>query len=103
MFVDLVRTAGVHVDGTPKAQRLLLLSSGPFREARGGVQHHAARRHHHGLLERVLRTSIVTRLLRRPAVSHGTRHDHAHDPAGSHVGPASHIHPGIVSQGRGFG
>jgi len=43
------------MDGTTKVGRLLLVAQGAERKARGRVQHHSARGHHHGLPQRVLR------------------------------------------------
>ena len=42
-------------------------------------------------------------LLRGAVVSHRIGYNDENDSAGSHVGPASHLHSRIVSEGRRFG
>lgn len=91
------------MDGTAEAGRLVLVAPGSIGETRGGVQHDAARRHHHGLPERVLRPPPTPGLLRGAAVAHGAGHDHADDPTSAYLGPAGDLHPGLVSEGRRLG
>lgn len=95
-----VRAIGLHVDGAAEARGVVLVAPGPVREARGGLQHDLARRHHHGLPERVLRPPAPAGLLRGAAVADGARHHDADDPAGAHLGAARHLHPGLLSEGR---
>lgn len=84
------------MDGAAEAGWQLLVPPGPEREARGRLLHDAARRHHHGLPERVLRPSPTAGLLRGAAQPDGTRHDDADDTAGADLGPASHLHSGEI-------
>lgn len=58
-FQFSVRAAGVHVDGTTEAGRFVLVAPSSIGEARGCVQHDAARGHHHGFSQRVLRSSAA--------------------------------------------
>ena len=50
-----VREVGIHAGGAQEARGVVLGPPGAEREARGGVQHQPAGRHHHGLPQRVLR------------------------------------------------
>lgn len=91
------------MDGAAKIRGLLLVTPGPVREARGGVQHDSARGHHHGLLERILRASPPAGLLRGAAVPYGAGHDDAYDPPGAHMGPKGYLYPRFVFERRGLG
>ncbi|GFT69129.1 hypothetical protein NPIL_561591, partial [Nephila pilipes] len=56
----VVRATRLHVDGATEAGRDVQHAQSAERETRCGLQHNATRRHHHGLPQRVLRTSFAT-------------------------------------------
>lgn len=62
------------MDGATEARGVVLVAPSSVREARGGVLHHAARGHDHGLSERVLRAPATTGLLCSSPVADGTRY-----------------------------
>lgn len=95
-----VRAARLYLDGTPKAGRQLFLASGPKRKARCRLFDDTARRHDHGLSERILRPSTAAGLLRGAAQPNGAGHNDADDPAGADLGATRHLHSGFMPERR---
>lgn len=72
-----------HVDGETEAGWILFVPSSSVREARRGVLHNTARRHNHGFLEWILRSSPSSGLLRGPFIPNGIGHYHENDITGN--------------------
>lgn len=70
------------MDGKTEIGWFLFIPPRSIGEARGGVLYYPARRHHHGLPERVLRAPSAPRLLRGAPVAYGARPHNENDIAG---------------------